>query len=278
MISPTADAASRVECATAPSRFLKASVRYCALLPPGYDADKTRRYPVLYFLHGLGDNEQSLVNGGGWNIIERMTEEKKLVEMIVVTPDGGRGFYINSRDGRTRYEDFFIREFVPAMDRKYRTVATRAGRGLSGVSMGGYGALRFAFQYPQLFGSVSAHSAAVMKDLPRGADAAPGIGGGRTSLLGTVFGSPLDHAFYQRQNPVTLARQSAGLRRLKIYFDCGTEDEYGFDAGAQALHEALESRRIPHEFHLYPGGHGWQYVARHFDASLTFHSQAFGRK
>ncbi|HXE90005.1 MAG TPA: alpha/beta hydrolase family protein [Terriglobales bacterium] len=257
---------------------MKASVRYCALLPSSYDADKARRYPVLYFLHGLGDNEQSLVNGGGWNMIERLQEEKKIGEMIVVTPDGGRSFYINSHDGRTRYEDFFVREFVPFIDKKYRTLATRAGRGLSGVSMGGYGALRFAFKYPQQFGSVSAHSAAVMKDLPRGAEAAPGIGGGRSSLLGTVFGSPLDHAFYQRQNPLTLARQGAGLQRVRIYFDCGTEDEYGFDAGTQALHEVLEARRIPHEFHLFPGGHGWQYVARHFDASLTFHSRAFGGK
>jgi S-formylglutathione hydrolase FrmB len=64
---------------------------------------------------------------------------------------------------------------------------------------------------------------------------------------------------------------------LKIYFDCGLQDDYGFDAGTRALHEALEKRKIPHEFHLYPGGHTWQYVAEHFGESLGFLSRALSR-
>jgi len=276
VFAPTLQAASRVECSAVTSRTLKRAVRYCALLPPSYDRETSRRYPVLYYLHGLGDNEQSLVHGGGWSLVEDLRAKGRIGEFVIVTPDGDRSFYLNSRDGRERYHDFFLEEFIPAIERKYRARGTRAGRALAGTSMGGYGALRFAFSSPQKFSAVSAHSAALMENLPPGLAAAPGIAGTRVSLLGTVFGTPLDRAFYERNSPITLARRAAGLGRVKIYFDCGTEDEYGFDAGAKALHEVLDSRRMAHEFHLYPGGHGWSYVARHLDASLEFHSRAFG--
>jgi S-formylglutathione hydrolase FrmB len=93
--------------------------------------------------------------------------------------------------------------------------------------------------------------------------------------LGDVFGSPLDRAFWEANNPLTSAR-TANLVGLRIYFDCGTEDEYGFDAGAKVLADLLKSRGIAHEFHLYPGGHGWSYLAEHLHATFEFHSRAFG--
>lgn len=272
-----AHAASRVECNAIKSAILNRAVRYCALLPASYDAAKARRFPVLYYLHGLGADEQSLVRSGGWNLVESLQEEKRIGEFVIITPDGGRSFYINSRDGRQRYEDFFLREFLPVIEKRYRVQATRAGRALAGTSMGGYGALRLAFKYPLLFSAVSAHSAALMERLPQGAGETPGLaGGGGRGILGDVFGSPLDPAFYERNSPLTLARTTPGLARLKIYFDCGRDDEYGFDAGAEKLHQTLGSRRIVHEFHIFPGGHGWSYVAEHLDESLEFHSRAFG--
>jgi S-formylglutathione hydrolase FrmB len=85
----------------------------------------------------------------------------------------------------------------------------------------------------------------------------------------------VDRAFWDRNNPLDIAR-SANLSGLKIYFDCGSQDDYGFDTGAQALHNLLVSRHVTHEFHLYPGGHNWPYFASHLAASLEFESHAFG--
>lgn len=267
-------AAGRAECLSMRSRILGRAVAFCVLLPPSYDTEKTRRYPVLYFLHGLGDNEQMLVRPVGFNLLEDQWDQGHLGEFLVVTPNAGTSFYINSRDGRVRYEDFFIREFLPFIEHRYRTQAGRKYRGIAGISMGGYGALRFAFRYPELFGSVSAHSAALIENFPAITVASPG----RSPLLrmlGTAFGSPPDRLFWERNSPFALAKivRPTGL---KIYFDCGSEDDYGFAAGARAFHNLLVSRGIPHDFHLYPGGHNWLYFAEHLPASLQFHSHSFG--
>ncbi len=269
-----ADAAGRAECQFAPSRILPQPVPYCALLPPSYDADATRRYPVLYFLHGLGDNEQSLIRFGGWNLIEDLWSKRQLGEFVIVTPEGGASFYVNSHDGRVRYEAFFLQEFLPFIEHRYRILPGRKFRAIGGISMGGYGALHFALKYPSRFAAVSAHSAALIEHLSAriGTNAAVPP---RLRILGQVFGSPPDPAFWDRNNPIVLARTAPGLTGMAIYFDCGSEDDYGFGAGAQALHRVLDSRKIPHEFHLYPGRHNWKYFAAHLSASLEFHSQHF---
>jgi S-formylglutathione hydrolase FrmB len=230
---------------------------------------------VLYFLHGLGENEQVLLNSGGGNLIEDAWERKQIGEFVIVAPSGGRSFYINSCDGRVKYENFFIREFIPAMESHYRIKAQRRYRGISGISMGGYGALRFAFRFPQLFGSVSAHSAALVANLPRTETSSPQATS-LAQLVGATFGSPFDRDFWDRNNPFTLARTGPRPTGLQIYFDCGTEDQFGFNIGAQKFHALLISRGIPSEFHLYAGGHDWGYFAEHFTASLEFHSRAFG--
>jgi S-formylglutathione hydrolase FrmB len=263
----------RVECSAVKSAILARPVKYCALLPPSYGSP-AKTYPVLYFLHGLGDNEQSLVASGAWNIIERLRETGKIGEMVVVTPAGDRSFYINSRDGRVRYEDFFIREFVPEIERRYHAGGARAHRAVGGVSMGGYGALRFAFKYPQLFAAVAVHMAAIYDRLPPAlAAAAAADPRGRRLDAAGAFGNPPDEAYWQANSPLRFAR-SAPLQRLAIYFDCGDRDDYGFDAGARALDQALTARHVPHEFHLYPGGHDWMYVADHFGDAIQFEWRA----
>lgn len=277
LLAAPARAAGRAECRSMPSRILSRSVAYCVLLPPSFDAQKARRYPVLYFLHGLGENEQVLLNSGGWNLIQDLWEQKQIGEFLVVAPDAGRTFYIDSRDGRVRYEDFFIREFLPYIESRYRARPGRRARGITGVSMGGYGALRLAFRYPGLFGSVSAHSAALVEKLPRARLDGPEAAA-LSRAMGGAFGAPFDRAFWDRQSPFALVKNGARPAGLRIYFDCGTEDEFGFYAGARAFHELLVSRGIAHEFHLYPGGHDWSYFARHFPASLEFHSHAFGSR
>src|SRR2546427_8610481 len=107
-----ARAAGRAECLSLSSKILGRAVPYCVLLPPTYDAQKTTRYPVLYFLHGLGENEQILLQAGGMNLVEDLREQNQLGEFLIVTPAGDRSFYINSHDGRERYEDFLVREFL----------------------------------------------------------------------------------------------------------------------------------------------------------------------
>ncbi len=266
--------AGRVECGAVPSKTLGRAVRYCAMLPPSYDAEKTRRYPILYYLHGLGENEQTFVDFGGWSLLENLQDAKRVGEYLVVIPEGGRSFYINSRDGKQRYEDFLVHEFLPRIEARFRVRPGRASRGVAGVSMGGYGALRLAFKRPELFASVSAHSAALLEELPKNLPQSPRMQA-RLRVLGETYGVPFDRAFWEKNSPLTLARNAPGLARLKIYFDCGTSDEYGFDAGARALAEVLTARKIAHEFHLYPGGHGWAYLGEHVSATFEFHSRAF---
>src|SRR5690349_18859443 len=99
-------AGGRVECAALRSKTLTRPVRYCALLPPSFDREPQRKYPVLYWLHGLGGNAQTFVDAGGWALLEQLRDSGQIGEFVVITPDGDTTFYINSRDGRRPYENF----------------------------------------------------------------------------------------------------------------------------------------------------------------------------
>jgi len=268
-------AAGRAECSSAPSTILHRAVPYCVLLPPSYDADKARRYPVVYFLHGIGENEQALLNSGGWDLIQDLWDQKQIGEFVIAAPAGDRTFFINSENGKVRYQDFLMREFLPYIEKRYRIEPGRHSRGVAGISMGGYGALHLALLYPESFGAVSANSPALIARLPQFTPT-PGETNILAMMLGSAFGVPFNRAFYDRNSPFTIVRDRPRPVGLKIYFDCGTEDGYGFNVGAQAFHELLVSRHIPNEFHLYPGGHDWTYFAQHFPASLEFQSEAFG--
>ena len=263
-----AAAESRVQCGALKSKYVPGRVGFCAMLPPGYDANPGKRFPVIYFLHGLGSDQSFLTSSGASSAIEEAWEQKRLGEFVIITPQGENSFYINSRDGHVLYEDFFIREFVPQMEKRFRLAGTRAGRAIEGVSMGGYGALRFAFKYPRMFVSVAAHMPALLEELPRGSASA-----GLSAFFGNAFGAPVNERFWKENTPFVFARAS-DLRGLKVYFDCGDHDTYGFDAGTRQLDRLLTARHIPHEAHIYPGGHNWQFVAQHLDESLLFQSRA----
>src|SRR5215510_14795358 len=107
--APTA----RIECKSLPSKILTHPVNYCVVLPPSYDSEKTRKYPVLYFFHGLGDNEQMFVHGGAFNLVQDLWERKQIGEFLIVTPEAGATFYINAHNRKIRYEDFLVQEFFP---------------------------------------------------------------------------------------------------------------------------------------------------------------------
>jgi S-formylglutathione hydrolase FrmB len=277
LLATAAHAQGRAECSVLKSAILARNVRYCAFLPPSFDQSKTKKYPVLYYLHGLGDNEQSLLNLGGWDMIEELRRQGEVGEFIVLAPSGGHTFYINSSDEKIRYEDFLMKELIPQMEKKYRAVSTRAARGITGISMGGYGALRLAFKHPELFAAVSAQMPALISEIPNNFNA--GGPGSPSSVMGDVFGSPFDHAYWQRNNVFTFAKDdpAAQLKKLKIYFDVGNNDDYGFERGAEQLHKLLDSRGVPNEFHIYPGRHDPQFAMRHFGSVVEFQWKAIGK-
>jgi S-formylglutathione hydrolase FrmB len=277
LFSAAASAAptARIECKTLASKIIGHPVNYCVVLPPSYDAEKSRKFPVLYFFHGLGDTEQMFVHDGAFNLVQDLWERKQIGEFLIVTPEAGATFYINSHSGKVRYEDFLVQEFFSDIESRYRVGAGRESRGVSGVSMGGYGALHLAFRHPELFVAVAVHSPALIEQIPSMAGPSPGAGM-RLRVLGETFGNPPDPSFWDRNSPLTIARK-ANLTGLRIYFDCGDQDDFGFEDGAKSLDKTLNSRHIPHEAHIYPGRHDWIYFAEHLPASLEFQSKALAK-
>jgi S-formylglutathione hydrolase FrmB len=278
-----ADAQSRIDCDAMNSRILKHMVHYCVYLPAGYDAGATKHpvqtYPVLYFLHGLGDNERTLFNSGGWTMLDDLRQQHEIGEFLIAAPEGGQTFYINSADGSVRYSDFFLQEFIPLIETKYRIGKGRSNRAISGISMGGYGALRFAFAHPEIFSAVSAQSGALMTESPQELDTAARSGAPLGKLLASVFGNPIDVQHWKNNSPFVLVRKNvAALRSLAIYFNCGQDDNYGFEKGAASLHEILQKEHVKHEYHPYPGDHSFSYFLAHFPEVMEFHSRAFGLK
>jgi len=280
-VSLSAHAQSRIDCNALNSRILKHAVHYCVYLPASYDAGSTKRppqlYPVLYFLHGLGDNEQTLFNSGGWTLLDDLRRQHKIGEFLIVAPEGRRSFYINSADGSVRYGDFFLQEFLPLIEAKYRIGKGRNNRAISGISMGGYGAIRFAFSHPEAFSAVSAQSAALITESPQELDTATRSGAPLGKVLAAVFGDPIELPHWKDNSPFILAQKNAvGLRKLAIYFNCGQDDNYGFEKGAAALHEQLRKEGVKHDYRAYAGDHSLSYFLSHFAEVMEFHSRAFG--
>ena len=184
--------------------------------------------------------------------MNRMIAEGKIGEFIVAIPFGGTSFYTNTRDGSEKWEDAIVTEFMPLIESTYRINATRANRGISGTSMGGYGALKIAMKHPDLFGSASAHSAVLLQDL-----SAAKVSAGRLqrfqALFDKIYGINQDLTYWEANNPMTLAKDTKKLNGLKFYFDCGTEDDYGFDVGARQLDEMLTKPGIPMRRIFIPG-------------------------
>lgn len=276
--SHPAAAQGRIDCSSIQSKILQRAVRYCAMLPPSYETEHTRKYPILYFLHGLGQNEQALMMGGGWGLIEDLRQHHTIGDFLIIAVEGRGSFFINSADGKQRYSDFFLTEFMPQIESKFRVLRGRKTRGITGLSMGGFGALRFAFAHPEMFGSVSAQSAALITEPPKQMNEDLQHAGPLANLLRGVFGNPISVAHWNQNNPFVLARQHrAELKTLAIYFNCGQEDDFGFEDGATKLHKQLAAEGIPHEFHLYPGAHTPDYFLSHLAETLQFHWHVFER-
>ena len=145
--------------------------------------------------------------------------------------------------------------------------------------MGGYGALRFAFAHPELFSAVSAQSAALITQTPQELSDAGRSGTPLGRLMGPAFGEPIDVLHWTQNSIFLLARNNkSGLRKLAIYFNCGQQDDFGFEDGAAALHQQLQAEGVKHEYHSYPGDHSLTYFLSHMGEVMEFHSRIFAEQ
>ncbi|HYP27878.1 MAG TPA: alpha/beta hydrolase-fold protein [Blastocatellia bacterium] len=266
-----AAAEDRVEYGSLQSSALGRELRYAVQLPASYDKDKSRQYPVLYFLHGMNGTEGDFQKRGVASAVSRLRQSGKIGEFIIVAPAGENSFYINSKNG-LRYEDAIIKDLIPHIEKSYRAVGKSEGRAIQGISMGGFGALSLAFRHPEMFSSVTAHSSALFEALPNptGTDRRSQF---MSRMIGNMYGSPPDEEYFRSYNPISLAESNAAAIKkagLKIYFDVGDHDRYGFQTSNKALDERLSGTGIAHEFHVFPGDHGWEYMISVADRSYDF--------
>lgn len=265
-----------VEYGSLQSAALGKELKFAVQLPPSYQKEAKRRYPVLYFLHGMNGNEQEFEKRGVAAAINKLRDEGKIGEMIIVSPAGGNSFYLNSKSG-VLYEDAIIKDLIPYIEKTYRVIGTPATRSIQGISMGGWGALLLAFKHPEMFSTVTTHCAALFNELPHpsGDDRRAQF---MLRLIGNIFGNPPDEEFFRSVNPVFVVEQNlAAIKKsgIKIYFDCGEQDRYGFQEPNKAFDEKLTKLGLAHEFHMFPGGHGWEYMISVADHSYAFLWKSF---
>lgn len=259
-----------------PSKILGRSVRYTVYLPHDYERS-SRYYPVVYLLHGLGDDDTGWLQfGEADRLADRAIADGTIPPMILVMPDAGRQWYINNHDGSVRYEDFFFQEFIPAIEKQYRIRAERRYRGVAGLSMGGFGALTYALRHPDMFSALAAFSAAVRTDEEMVA-ATPQRW---ADVDGPVYGPGLagparitEH--FRSYSPLHIIRKAdpATLRTVRMWVDVG-DDDFLYK-GNDALHTLLRDRGIPHEYRVRDGGHQWSYWRSGLIEGLRFIGTSF---
>jgi S-formylglutathione hydrolase FrmB len=260
------------------SKLLGQEVAYSVYLPADYD-HSNRRYPVLYLLHGYSDDETGWAQFGEAHLIAgRMMQTGEVPPMIIVMPDAGVTWYLNSQDGKVRYEDFFTQEFIPHIEGKFRTRNAKEFRAIAGLSMGGYGALLMALKHPSLFAAAAPLSAAVWTDdhFKSMEDAS------FNRFFGNIFGpnpageSRLNAHWYQ--NSVLKLVETTpleSLKKIRFYIDCGDDDF--LIKGNMALHSAMIDKKVPHEFRVRDGGHTWTYWRTALPEVLRFVGESFHR-
>lgn len=263
----------RVTRTTIPSKLMPKEVGVVTYVPEGYDVkDRSAiRYPVVFFLHGLFENADRWVQRGGATMLESAIADGDLPPVIVVAPDAGMSFYCDTIDGKRPYARFFIEECVPWADATFRTKSARGSRVIVGSSMGGFGALRFAFTRPEMFAAVAVHSAAILPDdVSAWSTRAQRAMGFLAAEIADVFGDPIDPVRWKSVNPLHLAQTLAPEAAPSIYLDCGSEDRYAFDDGCRQLGDVLTERKIPRICEIRPGNHGWDYLKDAHPHALRF--------
>jgi enterochelin esterase-like enzyme len=242
----------RTEFHTFESKAAKAKVSYHIYTPEVYATESERRFPVLYWLHGSGGGLQGIAPVSAW--FDAAIREGKIPPMLVVFPNGlASSMWCDSKDGSVPMETIVIRDLLPHIDATFRTVAAREGRIIEGFSMGGYGAARLGFKYPQLFGAVSILAGGPL-DLDFAGPRATGNPGERERILDSTFGGDLD--YYRLQHPTAIVQKQAESVRgkVRVRMAVGARDNTG--PLNRAYSEHLKKLNIAHTFTIVPGvGH-----------------------
>lgn len=251
-------AQGRVETVRFESRLVNTTLPYHVILPSDYDTSKTTRYPVLYLLHGLTGHYNDWVQRS--NVADYAADYR----MIVVTPEANDSWYID------KYETFILDELIPDVQQRYRTIEARYGRSIAGLSMGGYGAIKFGLKSPATFVFAASMSGAFgvtkfsEKEVPelwKESLKVFGPVGSETRLVNDLF---------EILGKLTPAR----INSLPyFYFDCGTEDSPLIFLYNRDLAGLMFDKKVPHEFRQMPGDHSWAYWDRQVREVLKLAAQ-----
>jgi putative tributyrin esterase len=231
------------------STSLGREMPYRVILPAGYQGTDAR-YPVLYLLHGLTGNYSD------WESRTNIVRYARRFELIIAFPDGNDSWYTNSASvPADKFEDYIAKDFIGHIDKQYRTIATRHARAIAGLSMGGYGALKFGLKYPQLFvfaGSFSGALKATELDVNSKSEKF-------REMIGKIYG-PVGSTTRVENDLFAIAAKADPARMPYFYFDCGTED--GLLASSREFAALLQKSKIPFEYRELPGAHTWSYWDR----------------
>lgn len=258
------------------SSILNKDVNFAVYLPPDYSTSN-RSYPVVYLLHGYGDDQTGWVQFGEISLaVDKAIAAQKIPPMIIVMPDAETTWYINDSKGVVRYEDMFIQELIPYAQSKYRIKTDKRYRGICGLSMGGYGTLIYALHHPDMFAAAAPFSAAVFT-----ADDFINMPADRyNSTFGKLFGPDLkgdkritDH--WKKNSPIDLMRSMPEDQKkaVRYYIDCGDDDF--LSKGNCLLHMQMLDSKIPHEFRVRDGAHNWTYWRTGIIDALAFIGESF---
>ncbi len=257
------------------SKLVKSPVKYSIYLPPGYDTSE-RSYPVIYLLHGYSDDETGWVQFGDVDrIADRGIENGDISSSIIVMPNGKVTWYCNSYDGSDPWEDMFIKEFIPFIEKEYRIRSKKEFRAIAGLSMGGYGALKLAMRHTDMFSTSVALSAGVIPDEIIASSSK------FDHYFGNIFfdtkpkNGVSDH--WKANNPLDLLEsvEIDKLKSVRYYIDCGDDDFLGL--GNAELHKKMLMLGIKHEYRVRDGSHSWEYWRTGLPAGLKFISEKFHR-
>ena len=256
---------------TLDSEILKMERHYAIYLPPDYESSE-RSYPVLYLLHGAGDDQTGWIQFGEvLRIADKAISEGSATPMIIVMPDGQRGQrgYFNDPKNEWRYEDFFFEEFMTYVEKNYRIKSEKRFRAISGLSMGGGGTFMYALHHPELFSSACPLSASCgplnMEDMEN-----------QMKRRGWEAGSDKEiEAWYKRHSALELIKDMPEdqTKAVRWFIDCG-DDDFLYE-GNSLVHIAMRKKEIPHEFRMRDGGHTWTYWRQSLPEVLSFVSDAF---
>jgi enterochelin esterase-like enzyme len=257
---------------TMQSDILKMERKYAVYLPPDYEKPQ-RSYPVLYLLHGGGDDQTGWVQFGEvLHIADQTINNGNATPMIIVMPDAneGRRGYFNDPRNEWRYEDFFFEEFMPYIEETYRIKGEKRYRAVAGLSMGGGGSFMYALHHPELFSSACPLSASTgpltLEDTEKMLKRYYKEEGYSQSVL---------ESYFERHSAINMIKNlpEKDLKSVRWFIDCG-DDDFLYE-GNSLVHIEMRKRNIPHEFRIRDGGHTWTYWRESLPVVLDFISMAF---